>query len=121
MAAKPVSGPARRRTLVLFGNSTRRQPPSRIRETGVGLPGDQPADLDPPRPVKNQCCLRRAVAGDLAVVSYNVPRHGPDEMARQVKAYFASVARVMRGKAFSSMVLSGGDVGRAVLGLGLHA
>ena len=84
---------------------------------------EAPHDLDPAATCEEIESLTSGgqVAGDLAVVSYNVPRHGPpDEMAAG-EAYFASVAqRVMRGKAFSSMVLSGGDVARAVLsGLGI--
>jgi uncharacterized protein YgbK (DUF1537 family) len=128
VAAKPVSGPApaRGRTLVLFGslNPASAAQVEYAKRASACRVIEAPHDLDPAATCEEIESLTSGgqVAGDLAVVSYNVPRHGPpDEMARRVKAYFASVAqRVMRGKAFSSMVLSGGDVGRAVLsGLGI--
>jgi uncharacterized protein YgbK (DUF1537 family) len=80
---------------------------------------EAPLDLDPDVTCEEIEIMssRGQVVGNLAVVSANVPRRGaPEEMARRVKAYFASVAeRVMRRVGFSAIVLSGGDVARAVL------
>jgi uncharacterized protein YgbK (DUF1537 family) len=115
------SAQASGRTLVLFGslNPASAAQVEYAKRASACRVIEAPNDLNPAvtsEEIERMTSGGQAV-GDLAVVSRNVPRHGPpDEMAGRVKAYFASVAeRVMRGKGFSSIVLSGGDVGRAVL------
>jgi uncharacterized protein YgbK (DUF1537 family) len=113
--------PLRRRTLVLFGslNPVSAAQVEYAKRASACRVIEAPHNLDPAATCEDIELMTSGgqVAGDLAVVSFNVPGQGsPDEMAKRVKAYFASVAeRVMRGKSFKSLVLSGGDVGRAVL------
>lgn len=113
----PSGGP----TLVLYGslNPASAAQVEHARRVSACRVIEAPHDLNPAATCEEIESLTSGdrLPDDFAVVSFNVPRHGsPDEMAKRVKAYFAAVAgRLMRRRVFSSLVLSGGDVGRAVL------
>lgn len=112
---EPAAGRPKRDVLILYGslNPASSDQVDCARQKGSCQVIYAPNSLD----VDETSVALSRHEGSVAVVSAHVNTAGtPEETSVRVKAYFAEVARkaVVSGR-FSSMVLSGGDVGRAVL------